>query len=82
MNREEENNIVNQPSKSCARLLRTLLAAAIVATSLSPFVKSPAIAQQPAKPNILVIFGDDIGQSNISAIRTVWWATGRPISIG
>ena len=29
----------------------------------------PALAQQPsaAKPNILVIFGDDVGQSNISA---------------
>ena len=30
---------------------------------------SPALAQQPstAKPNILVIFGDDVGQTNISA---------------
>ncbi|HEY6980753.1 arylsulfatase [Reyranella sp.] len=27
----------------------------------------PASAQAPAKPNILVIFGDDIGQTNISA---------------
>ena len=50
-------------------LLRTLFAAALVATSLSPFARSPALAQQPsaAKPNILVIFGDDVGQSNISA---------------
>ena len=28
---------------------------------------SSALAQQTAKPNILVIFGDDIGQTNISA---------------
>nr|WP_143348510.1 arylsulfatase [Ensifer adhaerens] len=27
----------------------------------------PAVAQDAAKPNILVIFGDDIGQTNISA---------------
>ena len=50
-------------------LLRTLFAAALVATSLSPLARSPALAQQPsgAKPNILVIFGDDVGQANISA---------------
>jgi arylsulfatase A-like enzyme len=49
-------------------LFGTLLAAALVATSLSPLCR-PVHAQQPgaAKPNILVIFGDDIGQSNISA---------------
>jgi arylsulfatase len=28
---------------------------------------SSAFAQQAAKPNILVIFGDDIGVSNVSA---------------
>ena len=28
---------------------------------------APAAAQTPAKPNILVIFGDDIGIANISA---------------
>ena len=28
---------------------------------------SPATAQQPRKPNIVIIWGDDIGQSNISA---------------
>src|SRR3954453_699192 len=50
-------------------LLRALFAAALVATSLSPLVRSPALAQQPGgtRPNILVIFGDDVGQSNISA---------------
>src|SRR5207253_2488464 len=30
-------------------------------------VKAAAAAQDGKKPNILVIFGDDIGQSNISA---------------
>src|SRR3954468_10451321 len=50
-------------------VLRTLFAAALVATSLSPLVRTPALTQQPAaaKPNILVIFGVDVGQSNISA---------------
>src|SRR6516225_5251330 len=50
-------------------LLGTLFAAALVATSLSPLSRSLVHAQQAstAKPNILVIFGDDIGQSNISA---------------
>src|ERR1700709_1934144 len=51
------------------RLLPNLFATALLATSISPFLQKPALAQQPnaAKPNILVIFGDDVGQSNISA---------------
>ena len=54
---------------SRSRFLRNLLASALVATSISPFMQRPSLAQQPgaAKPNILVIFGDDVGQSNISA---------------
>ena len=32
------------------------------------------------KPNILVIFGDDIGQSNVSAYSMASWAIGRPTS--
>jgi arylsulfatase A-like enzyme len=51
--------------------IRKSLAAALIAvTSLTPLAAVPAFAQQPdstAKPNILVIFGDDIGQTNISA---------------
>ena len=31
------------------------------------FSFSPALAQQAQKPNIVIIWGDDIGQSNISA---------------
>jgi arylsulfatase len=45
----------------------TAIAAAVgiaVAALLGPM---PAQAQQQAKPNILVIFGDDVGQTNISA---------------
>ncbi|MGY4403073.1 arylsulfatase [Bradyrhizobium sp. USDA 3315] len=65
----DESNIVTRQSGSRGGLLRGLFAAALVATSLAPFAGSPASAQQPnaAKPNILVIFGDDVGQSNISA---------------
>ncbi|MCA6100385.1 arylsulfatase [Bradyrhizobium australafricanum] len=65
----DESNIVARQSGSRGGLLRGLFAAALVATSLAPFAGSPASAQQPnaAKPNILVIFGDDVGQSNISA---------------
>ena len=45
-------------------MLRTLATAAILTISATGL----ALAQDaPAKPNILVIFGDDIGQSNVSA---------------
>ena len=44
-------------------MLRTLGLAAGLAMSVSGF----ALAQDTAqKPNILVIFGDDIGQTNLS----------------
>ncbi|MEE8076805.1 MAG: arylsulfatase, partial [Candidatus Binatia bacterium] len=38
-----------------------------VALLVSVLYLSPAIAQQTDKPNILVIWGDDIGWSNVSA---------------
>jgi arylsulfatase len=44
-------------------MTRLVTVALVCAVALS----KPALAQQTAKPNILVIFGDDIGQSNISA---------------
>jgi arylsulfatase A-like enzyme len=51
------------------RISRWIASAAVVGAGwLAPMV--PAIAQDApaaAPPNILVIFGDDIGQSNISA---------------
>lgn len=44
------------------------LAAAVALTCVTLFGPAPAQAQQPAeKPNVLVIFGDDVGQSNLSA---------------
>ncbi len=46
----------------------TVLAAAIMLAGLAAFGPTPARAQETAaKPNILVIFGDDVGQSNLSA---------------
>ena len=66
--RYSKNAKTNQAGKSRGKILGTLFAATLAATSLSPFVRSPVSAQQnAAKPNILVIFGDDVGQSNISA---------------
>ena len=50
------------------------LAVALASTALIPLnaaaqtaPTTPATTSAPAKPNILVIFGDDIGQTNISA---------------
>ncbi|AVO36639.1 arylsulfatase [Pukyongiella litopenaei] len=39
----------------------------LVAASAAVFLAMPALAQDQEKPNILVIWGDDVGQSNISA---------------
>jgi len=44
------------------RLYRAALLAAVGWLGVAP-----AGAQQPAKPNIVIIWGDDIGQSNVSA---------------
>jgi hypothetical protein len=48
---------------------RNVPLAAVAAACVLLAAARPAAAQAPAakKPNILVIFGDDIGQSNISA---------------
>ena len=46
--------------KTKSLLLGSLAAAAAI-------IYGPAMAQQPQKPNIVIIWGDDIGQSNISA---------------
>lgn len=53
-----------------AKARTSLLAGAAIVTGIAFSQWSgiqPAQAQEAAKPNILVIFGDDIGQSNISA---------------
>ena len=44
----------------------------IVAVSASAQTSSPSSAK---KPNILVIFGDDVGQANISAYAEAWLVT-------
>jgi arylsulfatase A-like enzyme len=49
------------------RTLRLLGCAAVLATV--PLFSGPVTAQQQQKPNILIIWGDDIGQFNISAIN-------------
>jgi arylsulfatase len=46
--------------------LRNILLGSLAAIAVAS-VSVPATAQQPKKPNIIVIWGDDIGQFNISA---------------
>jgi arylsulfatase A-like enzyme len=41
--------------------------AVLAASAIGSFLSTPASAQTQPQPNILVIFGDDIGQTNISA---------------
>src|ERR1700742_1196960 len=67
--KNKNNRGADRSRRGNGALFGTLLTAALMATSLSPLSRSLVHAQQPssAKPNILVIFGDDIGQSNISA---------------
>ena len=45
-------------------LLGTVFAAAIAAVTTASM---PAIAQQQQRPNIVIFWGDDVGQSDISA---------------
>jgi len=47
--------------------LPVLALCALTAFASLSLVGCPAAAQQQQKPNIVVIFGDDIGQSNVSA---------------
>jgi hypothetical protein len=53
-------------------LKRFLGSLAMVAASIA--VSVPASAQQPQKPNIVVIMGDDIGMWNIGASEKLWTA--------
>ena len=48
--------------KLVARLLAT---ASVIASAFG--VAAPANAQTPARPNIVIIWGDDIGISHVSA---------------
>jgi arylsulfatase A-like enzyme len=49
---------------------------------LTVLASSIASAQAAKKPNILVIFGDDIGVSNVSAYSHGLVAIARPTSTG
>jgi hypothetical protein len=61
------------------RISKWLPKLALVATSVMA-ISATAVAAE--KPNILVIFGDDIGQTNISAYSMAWWATRLRTSTG
>src|SRR6266404_1299046 len=52
---------------SFARNIRSGLFGLTALTAIGAAASAPAMAQQPQKPNILVIMGDDIGYWNISA---------------
>ena len=45
----------------------SLIAAGVAGLAILISAPTPALAQTGGKPNILVIFGDDVGQTNISA---------------
>ena len=49
--------------------LRNFLLGTLAAVTTAIMISAPAAAQQPRKPNILIIWGDDIGQFNISAVN-------------
>jgi arylsulfatase len=41
--------------------------ASLAAIAAATLTTAPALAQQQQRPNIVIIWGDDIGQSNVSA---------------
>ena len=47
--------------------IRNILFGSLAAVATAAAVSAPAAAQQQQKPNIVIIWGDDIGQSNVSA---------------
>jgi arylsulfatase A-like enzyme len=46
---------------------RNVLFGSLAVLAAATAICAPANAQQPRKPNIVIIWGDDIGQSNVSA---------------
>jgi arylsulfatase A-like enzyme len=48
-------------------MIRSILLGSLAALAAATVVSAPAAAQQQQKPNIVIIWGDDIGQSNLSA---------------
>ena len=49
------------------RKTRNILLGSLAALAAATTLCAPAGAQQPQKPNIVIIWGDDVGQSNVSA---------------
>ena len=47
--------------------IRTALLSSVAAIAVATLTYAPAIAQEQQKPNMLIIWGDDIGEYNISA---------------
>jgi spermidine/putrescine-binding protein len=60
-----------------ARRTSVALLASVVAAAVTG---APVTAQQQQRPNIVIIWGDDVGQSNVSAYSRGVWATPRPTS--
>jgi arylsulfatase len=49
------------------RKTRNSLLGSLAALAAATTLCAPAAAQQPQRPNIVIIWGDDVGQSNVSA---------------
>jgi arylsulfatase A-like enzyme len=47
--------------------MRKILFSSLAAVAAATMVSAPASAQSPQRPNIVIIWGDDIGQSDVSA---------------
>ena len=47
--------------------IRNILFGSLATVAAATMVGAPAAAQQQQKPNIVIIWGDDIGQSDVSA---------------
>ncbi|MBP1886853.1 arylsulfatase [Ensifer mexicanus] len=66
INLKTMRSLLAAPAATALKPKALALAGTVLASTISMSV-APALAQDAAKPNILVIFGDDIGQTNISA---------------
>src|SRR5262249_27920515 len=58
---------VGEAESMSSSILRKLLPALLTLVFAATMISAPAGAQQQQKTNIVIIWGDDIGQSNVSA---------------
>src|SRR5271170_1773274 len=56
-----------QPKGGGNRMSKNLWLALLASLATVTAAAAPAAAQQTQRPNIVIIWGDDIGQSNVSA---------------